>query len=191
MGCNTDRVPLGSTVLAGALKVHCSQVLVFLARRQNPRVHEVAIRDDEVCVSASGEWQGAKLELFAKDRKRAGRSGILCRVSGTDVVTQYETPRNDSACRATTPRSMIDHARQTAHKHTALNGTLRSVVFAHLFAGAALLRHLRSRSREAKRAHLAITFARLSWCGCLWLRGFVLVRQSKRATSGVVASVAV
>ena len=33
-GCDTDRVPLGSTVLAGALKVHCSQVLVFLARRQ-------------------------------------------------------------------------------------------------------------------------------------------------------------
>ena len=98
MGCDTDRVPLGSTVLAGALKVHCSQVLVFLARRQDPRVHDVAIRDGEVCVSASGEWQGARLELFAMYRKRAGRSGILCRVSGTDVVTHHETPRHDSAC---------------------------------------------------------------------------------------------
>ena len=85
---------------------------------------------------------------------------------------------------------MIDRARQTAHKHTALNGAPRNVVVAHFFARATLLRHLRSRSREAKRGHAAITFVRLSRCECLWLRGFVLVRQSNRATSGVVASVA-
>ena len=85
------------------------------------------------------------------------------------------------------PRSMIDRARQTAHKHMALDGTPRHVVVAHLFARDALVRHLRSRSREAKRAHAAITCARSSRCGYLWLRGFVIVQQSIRATSGVPA----
>ena len=139
-------------------------------------------------VSASG-WKHSWRELFAMYRKRAGRSGSLCRVSGTDVDTQHETPRHDRACRATTPRSMIDRARQTAHKNTALDGTPRHVVVAHLFARDVPLRHLRSRSREAERGHAAITFARLSRFGYLWLRGFVIVQQSTWATSGVPASV--
>ena len=74
-------------------------------------------------------------------------------------------------------------------QHTALDGTPRYVVVAHLFAGDAPVRRLRSRSREAKRAHSAITFARFSWCGYPRLRGFVIVQQSTWATSGVPALV--
>ena len=113
-----------------ALRAHCSQFWVFLVGRQNPRVHDVAIRDGEVCVSASG-WKHSRRELFAMYRKRAGRSGSLCRVSGTDVDIQHETPRHERACRVTTPRSMIDRSRQTAHKHTALHDMLWLHISSH------------------------------------------------------------
>ena len=79
----------------------------------------------EVCVSAIGGWKqaGSRRELFAKYRKRAGRSGSVCRVSGTDVDTQYETPRHDRARCATILKKTTKRARRTAHMHTALDGT--------------------------------------------------------------------
>ena len=46
-----------------ALRAHCSQLWVFLVGRQNPRVHDVAIRAGEVCVSASG-WEHSRRELL-------------------------------------------------------------------------------------------------------------------------------
>ena len=140
-------------------------------------------------MSARGDWKQSRRELFAMYRKRAGRSGILCRVSGTDVDTQYETPRHDRARCATILKKTTKRARRTAHMHTALNNTPRHGVVAHLFACAALLRHLRCRSREAKRVHVAIIFARLSRCGFLWLLGCVITRQSLGGTSGVPALV--
>ena len=45
------------------------------------RIHvvmNVAIRAGVVCVSAGGVWQGGRLELFAKDSKRAGQCGNVC-----------------------------------------------------------------------------------------------------------------
>ena len=61
-------------------------------------------------VSAGAEWQGSRLELFVMYRKRAGRSGIACCVSGADVDgrhnIQHEITRHDRACCAKTPRNM-------------------------------------------------------------------------------------
>ena len=114
-----------------ALRAHCSQFWYFLVGRPNPPVHDVAIRDGEVCVSASG-WKHSRRELFARCRKRAGRSGSLCRVSVTDVDTQHETPRHDSACRATTPRSMIDRAHVKRHTSTQHSTALHDMLWLHL-----------------------------------------------------------
>ena len=109
-----------------------------------------------------------------------GPSGILCRVSGSDVDTLYEIPRHDRARCATILKKTTKRARRTAHMHTAPDGTPRHGVVAHLFARAALLRHLRCRSTEAKRVQEAFTFARLSRCGYLWLLGCVIIRPEPR-----------
>ena len=57
------------------------------------------------------------LELLAKDRKRAGRSGILCCVSEADADGthdfQHEITRHDCECRATTPRNMTTRTAST------------------------------------------------------------------------------
>ena len=56
------------------------------------------------------EASSRRLELFAMYRKRAGRSGISCCVSGADVDgrhdIQHEITRHDRACCAKTPRNM-------------------------------------------------------------------------------------
>ena len=103
----------------------------ILARCQNPRVHDVAIRDGVVCVSASG-WKHSRRELFAMYRKRAGQSGSMCRLSGTDVDTQHETPRHDRACRVTTPRSMIDRAHVKRHTSTRHSTALHDMLWLHI-----------------------------------------------------------
>ena len=84
-----------------------------------------SLRAGEVCVPAAGEWQGARLRLFAKFRKKkAGRSRILCCVSGTDKDgrhgIQHEVTRHDRACRVTTPRNMTMRTASTVQALGAL-----------------------------------------------------------------------
>ena len=88
----------------------------------------------EVCVPAGGGLTRSRRELFAMYRMRAGRSGILCRVSGTDVDwrhdMQNETPRHDRACHATTPKYMaarahLSHVWHCRDRDTSEAGTVR------------------------------------------------------------------
>ena len=135
----------------------------ILIRCHDRRSHDVAIRACEVCVSAGGEWQGSRLELFAMYRKRAGRSGISCCVSGAAVDgwhnIQHEITRHDRACCGKTPRNM----------------TARTASIMQVRATASRAQHLetdRSLSGTGK------TFAQ---CDTYGLRSCVIVRRSMRA----------
>ena len=68
---------------------------------------------------------------------------------------------------------MIARVRQTAHKHTALDGTPRHGVVAPLF----------TRTARQRGAHETVTFARLSKCGAYRLRSCVTVRQRMRTAT--------
>ena len=103
----------------------------ILIRCRDPRGDE--IRTGEVCVLAAGEWQGAKLELFAKFRKnRAGRSGILC--CGTDKDGRHdilhEITRHGPrvSCHDTKEH---DHAHSKHHASARRASTCHAMVWLH------------------------------------------------------------
>ena len=114
-------------------------------------------------VSAEGEWQGSRLELLAMYRKRAGRSGISCCVSGGDVDgrhdIQNETPRHDRACCAKTPRNM----------------TVRTASVMQVRATASHAQHLETD------LSLSGTGKTLAQCDTHGLRSCVVVRRNMRA----------
>ena len=88
-----------------------------------------------VCLRAAGSTVGGNCSRCT-GRVRVGvEVCVVCPV--TDVDTQHETPRHDRACRATTPRSMIDRAHVKRHTNTQHSTALHAhVVVAH---------HLRTR----------------------------------------------
>ena len=134
-----------------------------LSRCHDRRRHNVAIRAGAVCVSARGEWQGSRLELFAMYRKRAGRSGISCCVSAADVDgrhdIQHGTTRHDRACCAKTPRSM----------------TARTTSIMQVRATASHAQHLETDQS------LSGTGKTLAQCDAYALRSCVIVRRNLRA----------
>ena len=151
--------------------------IVILCRY--PRSDE--IRTGEVCVPAGGEWQGAKLELFATFRKkRAGRSGILCFVSGTDKDGRHDFlheitrhGRRVSCHQGTCPRAQQAPCKCAARFDMPCRG-----VIALRFARTAL-RDGPEWNREEMRPRGATTFTRSPRCAAAHL----CYRSAKHACS--------
>ena len=130
----------------------------ILSRCHVRRSHDVAIRACEVCVPAGGEWQGSRLELFAMYRKRAGRSGISCCVSGADVDGRHDIQHEITRC-AKTPRNM----------------TVRTASIMQVRATVSHAQHL-----ETDRS-LSGTGKTLAQCDTYGLCSCVIVRRNMRA----------
>ena len=135
---------------------------------------------------ASG--RARKLELFAKFRKkRAGRSGILCCVSGTDKDGRHDilhevTRHGQRVSCHDTIRNMTARTASTLQARGALRHAMPCRVIALRFARTALRDRPRPEwHREERRPCGAITFTRSPRCATDGLRSCVFVRGSMRA----------
>ena len=117
--------------------------------------------------------------------RRTGRERVGVEVWEADADGRHdihEITRDDCACRATTPRNMIDRARQAPCKCAARFDMPCRGVVAHRFTRAALEDRPRPEwNREERHPCGAITFTRSPRCVNLALRSCVFVRQSMRA----------